>query len=300
VIPRSVPCLLLAAAIVAGTIADRPRRNPPLTLAGYRVLAVDFHTHSSMWSDGALTPWGLVLEAERQGLDAFAITAHNETWDARVGQRFSRMVGGPIVLVGEEIVRPSYHLIAAGITTTVSFMQRAADAIDTVQRQGGVAIAAHPDPDFWYGFDMPAMQRLDGAEICHPGVLVPAFILKEDAQRDYERFAARAPVAAIGSSDFHGLGPMGLCRTYVFVDAVTEQGIVDAVRAHRTVVYGRDGRAYGDPALVQLAARSGGLRDREPARTPAGWLDWASRIAGLLGLAGAIARSGRPEGLHYS
>ena len=95
-------------AIAAGTLADRPRLNPPLTLGGYRVLAVDFHTHSSMWSDGALTPWGLVLEARRQGLDAFAITAHNETWDAHVGQRFSRLVGGPIVLVGEEIVRPSY------------------------------------------------------------------------------------------------------------------------------------------------------------------------------------------------
>jgi len=291
VIPRAVPGLLVAAAIVAGTYADRPRRYPPLTLGGYRVLAVDFHTHSSMWSDGALTPWGLVLEAPRQGLDAFAITAHNETWDAHVGQRFSRMVGGPTVLVGEEIVRPSFHLIAAGITTTVSFMQSAAGAIDEVHRQGGVAIAAHPDEEFWEGFDARAMQRLDGSEICHPSVLVPEFVLKEDVQRTYETFAARAPLAAIGSSDFHGLGPMGLCRTYVFADAVSEQGILDAVRAHRTVVYGRDGRAYGDPALVQLAARAGGLRDREPARDTAGWLDWVSRIAGLLGLAGVIARS---------
>jgi hypothetical protein len=82
-----------------------------------------------------------------------------------------------------------------------------------------------------------------------------------------------------------------LCRTYVFADAVSERGILDAVRARRTVVYGRDGRAYGDPVLVQLAAQAGGLRDREPARAPAGWLDWVSRIAGLLGLAGVIARS---------
>jgi len=291
VIPRAVPGLLVAVAIAAGTYADRPRRNPPLTLGGYRVLAVDFHTHSSMWSDGALTPWGLVLEARRQGLDAFAITAHNETWDAHVGQRFSRMVGGPIVLVGEEIVRPSFHLIAAGITTTVSFMQSAAGAIDEVHRQGGIAIAAHPDEEFWEGFDAQAMQRLDGSEICHPGVLVPEFVLKEDVQRTYETFAARAPLAAIGSSDFHGLGPMGLCRTYVFTDAVSEQGILDAVRAHRTVVYGRDGRAYGDPALVQLAAQAGRLRDRGPARDTAGWLNWVSRMAGLLGLAGVIARS---------
>jgi hypothetical protein len=275
-------------------------RNPPLTLGGYRVLAVDFHTHSSMWSDGMLTPWGLVLEAERQGLDAIAVTAHNETWDAHVARRFAQRFGGPIVLVGEEIVRPSYHLIAAGIRETVSFRQPAADAMDDVHRQGGVAIAAHPDLNFWEGFDVPAMQRLDGSEICHPSVLVPEFIWREDVQGEYERFAARAPVAAIGSSDFHGLGPVGLCRTYVFVTEVSERGILDAVRARRTVVYGRDRREYGDPALVQLAAEYGRLRDREPFRQPAGWLDWVSRIAGLLGLAGLIARNGRPEGLHYS
>jgi predicted metal-dependent phosphoesterase TrpH len=281
--------LLLTLAIVAGTIDDRPRPNPPLVLGGYRVLAADFHTHSSMWSDGALTPWGLVLEAERQGLDAIAITGHNETWDGRLGERFSRLVGGPIVLAGEEIVRPSYHLIAAGISTTVSFRQSAASAIDEIHRQGGIAIAAHPGVDFWEGFDAPAMQRLDGSEVCHPSVFVRA-----DTQGDLERFAARAPVAAIGSSDFHGFGPMGICRTYVFASGASAQAILDAVRAHRTVVYGREDRAYGDPALVRLAAAAGGLRGREPSRAPVGWLEWVSRIGAVLGLSGLTFGRTRP------
>ena len=93
--PRLVFLVLLMLTIAAGTFADRPRARPPLTIGGYRVLAVDFHTHSSMWSDGALTPWGLVLEAERQGLDAIAITGHNQVRDGRMGRRFSRLVGGP-------------------------------------------------------------------------------------------------------------------------------------------------------------------------------------------------------------
>ena len=67
---RVISAALIAVALVTGTIADRPRHREPLTLGGYRVLAVDFHTHSSTWSDGAFTPWGLVLEAEHQGLDA--------------------------------------------------------------------------------------------------------------------------------------------------------------------------------------------------------------------------------------
>jgi PHP domain-containing protein len=283
-----VSALLLVFAIAAGTAADRPRTNPPLTLGGYRVLAADFHTHSSMWSDGALTHWGLVLEAERQGLDVIAITGHNQTWDGRLGRRFSRLVGGPTVLVGEEIVsEPGYHMIAAGIARTVSFRQSAASAIDDIHRQGGIAIAAHPFPDFRTGYDAAAMARLDGAEICHPGIYV-----RERGQQELEEFAARAPVAAIGSSDFHGLGPMGFCRTYVFARDNTEHAILEALRAHRTVVYGRDGQEYGDPALVRLAAGRAGLREREPSRSGAGWLDAISRIGGILGVAGLIFLSG--------
>jgi hypothetical protein len=142
------------------------------------------------------------------------------------------------------------------------------------------------------------MHRLDGAEICHPMIYAV-----ESAQGDLERFAARAPLAAIGSSDFHGLGPMGLCRTYVFVrDPSTSSGstrassmndasaaILDAVRARRTVVYGRDGRAYGDPTLVRLADEDGRLRSAAPPSSRGGWLDWFSRIGGVVGLVGAIA-----------
>ena len=82
---RVISIALLVASVAAGTIADRPISRPPLTLGGYRVLAVDFHTHTSMWSDGSLTPWGLVIEADHQGLDAIAIAGHDQTVGAYLG-----------------------------------------------------------------------------------------------------------------------------------------------------------------------------------------------------------------------
>jgi hypothetical protein len=79
---------------------------------------------------------------------------------------------------------------------------------------------------------------------------------------------------------------MGLCRTYVFAADNSEQAILEAVRAHRTVVFGEEGRAYGDPALLPFADR---LRDRAPASNSRGSvLDWISRISGVAGLAGLI------------
>src|SRR5439155_27325658 len=64
---RLVAWALLITALAIGAAIDRPVARPPLSIGGYRVLAADFHTHSGAWSDGALTPFGMVLEAERQG-----------------------------------------------------------------------------------------------------------------------------------------------------------------------------------------------------------------------------------------
>jgi PHP-associated len=280
---RLASVALVIAAIGAGTAADRPRPRPPLTLGGYRVLAVDFHVHSSMWSDGTLTPWGLVLEAERQGLDAIAVTAHNEVLDARIARRFSDRIGGPTILVGQEVLTPDHHVIGVGLERVVDWHQTVTEQADEIHRQGGVAVAAHPTHHFWPGFDAVAMARLDGAEICHPLVYD-----NDRGQSDLEEFAARARMAAIGSSDFHGTGRLGLCRTYVFAQDDTAATIIDAVRARHTVVYGLGGKAYGDPALIELAAAHPELREAATTDIPAGWLDWISRVCGIAGLLGLV------------
>jgi hypothetical protein len=66
-------------------------------------------------------------------------------------------------------------------------------------------------------------------------------------------------------------------------------GCAISLRRRRTVVYDRDGGAWGDSALIQLAA--GCLRDREP-RT-SGALDVLSRTCGLLGLIGLLVSGNR-------
>ena len=57
-------------------------------LGGFQVLAADFHVHSSLWRASGVTPWGLVLEAERQGLDALAVTGHNQVLDSKIARAF--------------------------------------------------------------------------------------------------------------------------------------------------------------------------------------------------------------------
>ena len=281
---RIISAGLLLASLGAGTLADRPQSQPPLQTAGYRVLAADFHVHSYPLSAGTLAPWDLVLEARRQSLDAIAITGHNQVEAGLWGRWFARLAGGPTVIAGEEIQAPGYHLIAAGIHSTISWRNTAAQSIAEIHRQGGVAIAAHPVRGSWPAFDAQAMAWLDASEIMQPIVWGDP-----DGARELRAFYQRTPLAAIGSSDYHGMGPLGICRTYVFARDDSEHSILEAIRQHRTVVYDLEGRAWGDPALIQLAA--GRLRDREP--QPPGALDVFSRTCGLLGLIGTLISGNR-------
>ena len=269
----------LVVGISAGTIVDRPAQDPPLFLGGYRVVAADFHTHSSTWSDGGLTPWGLVLEARRQGLDAIAINGHSQVSDSKVGAWFARTFGGVTVLTGEEVVAPGHHVIAIGVTSVVDRHLSVADQVDEIHRQGGAAIAAHPDRHFWPGFDKKAIEKLDGAEVCHPIIFGDA-----ESRKDLEDFSAGGSLAAIGSSDFHAFGRMGLCRTYVFARDDSPGAIVEAVRAHRTVVYTVGDKVFGDPALIRLAASVPRLKTEATTDATPTAVDWISRIFGVAGL----------------
>ena len=285
---RRLAISLIVLAIVIGTFSDRPRPRQAITLGGYRVLAADFHTHSSTWSDGSMTPWGLVIDAYYQGLDALAITGHRQTHDARWGRWVSQQINGPLVLVGEELPEIPQHVVAVGIHSTVDSALPVAEQIDEIHRQGGVAIAAHPGEFFWKGFE-PVMDRLDGTEICHPYTFE-----YPDAHPQIEEFARRADAAAIGSSDAHGPGRLGMCRTFLFVREPSEAGILEAIREKRTVVYGGPGlRAYGDPELIRLAEADGRLRKMASIEYPVSVLDRLSQILGIAGIALLIARRGR-------
>jgi hypothetical protein len=277
---RRIAAALFALGVVSGTIADRPAAHDPVMLGGYRVLSADLHSHSSMWSNGMLTPWGLVLDAERKGLDVLAVTAHNEVWDAKVARAFARRFGGPTVLVGQEVHSVAHHVIAAGIDHVVDFRQPLTEQLDDIHRQGGVAIAAHPVKSFHSGFSDAAVAALDGTELCGPVIYFDG-----KSAGELEVFAARGRMAPIGSSDFHGWGRLGDCRTYVFATGGTDAAILDAIRARRTVVYTSLGKVYGDPALVALAATRPELR-RDATEPPrAGMLEWISRVLGIGGFA---------------
>jgi predicted metal-dependent phosphoesterase TrpH len=239
---RRVSLSVLAVGLVLGALADRLPDQPPARWEGRFVVATDLHVHSFL-GDGAIAPWNLGREARRRGLDAIAITNHNQVFASRLGRWLSRWVGGAIILSGQEVTNPGYHIIAVGTRRAVDWDPPPLEIIEAIHAQGGLAIAAHPERAYWPAFAAQPLAVLDGAERLHPIIFH-----KPTGRAELAAFAGRAaaarphPLAEIGSSDFHALALLGECRTFVFARALSEAGILEAIREGQTAVH-----AEGDP-----------------------------------------------------
>ena len=258
---RAAGAALIVIGLAAGSALDTlPPVARPVVAGGYHVIAADFHVHAFP-GDGALPPWDLAREAARRGLHAIVVSNHNQTFAATLSGAARRGAGEdgtsdlPILIPAQEITTPRFHLIAAGISRTVDWRLPELDIVRDVHGQGGVVIAAHPVGRYWKGSDA-LVAAIDGAEVAHPltGMLDTG---RDELTAFFTRARAmNAQLAPIGSSDFHMVAPLGVCRTYVFASEPTRDGILDAIRAGRTVAEDQDGVLYGAPALTLLLDES--------------------------------------------
>jgi hypothetical protein len=283
-VARALGLSLIAAAVLAGTALDRVPAGGPPRVNGQFVIAADFHVHAFI-GDGGMPPWELAREARRRGLDALVISNHNQRLAARLAAFGASLYPADeraIVIRGQELTTPGYHMIAAGIERTIDWRLSAPEAIAAIHQQGGIAIAAHPGRSSWPAYDEAAIRLLDGTEAAHPsGNRFPA--AKREVSQFFQRASAIKPaLAPIGSSDFHFGGTLGECRTYVFADEFSASGVLDAVRKGATVASDGYGGLIGDPARVE-AVRS--LLAAAPPRIRA---PWPSRIAAYVSVLGVL------------
>ncbi len=280
---RLVALTAVAGGLIAGSLGARPPAVAPRHGGGYQILDADFHVHGFA-GDGVLAPWALRREVQRAGLEVFALTNHNQTSTARFARWLTESTPGPIVMVGEEVTGRNFHISAVGIESTVDAAQPAAKVIEDIHAQGGVAIANHPESArYTSGYDEQALRQLDGFERAHP-------ILKAEpmAVAHFEAFEGRVVAvnprpAFVGSSDYHGGGTPGWCRTYVLARERTAASVIEALREGRTVAADADGRLYGPAEYVELVRAAGGVRRPETddlRATAAATVVWL----GLLGL----------------
>lgn len=286
----TIRLVLMAVVAVGVTVSGFLQDPPPMPTsqkAGYFVLAGDFHVHSFP-GDGGLPPWEIAREAARRRLDVVALTNHNSMLSSRLAHLLGLPGRGALLIPSQELTAVGYHLAAVGIDGLVDWRQSIPQAVAAIHARGGVAIGAHPGGRFHERmFDAPALSALDGIEAAHPGMLWPGRMRTEIAGTHARALEQNPDIATIGSSDFHHFAPIGVCRTYLFAKSRAREGVLEAVRAGRTVACDGHGETYGPPDLAPLVTDECRAASTDP---PAGAssIDTISTLCVWFGLLGLV------------
>ncbi len=281
--------LLVAVGLVGGTALDELATEPPERRGPWTVLEADLHVHTR-FSDGLLSPLGVVAQARRRDLDVIAVTEHNQVLPALLARWFAELWGGPIVLVGQEVTTRDWHVHALGVEQRIAWDQPLDALVDDIHAKGGLAIGAHPFGRFKDSL-RTVRGSLDGVELMHPIAFAGAGGPRWSDMLDFYREAVADGFALtpVGTSDYHLASILGILRTLIFVDEVSAGGVLRALAEGRTVVHTLDGVPYGDPALIALLEQEPyPLAEQDYGYVGSGPADRWLRTLGWVGLVGLV------------
>jgi hypothetical protein len=248
---------LLFALLLAALPALAQTRDPlPVPdLPGYRTLKCDFHMHT-VYSDGDVWPTVRVHEAWKDGLDAIAITDHDDyhpkkddvsddlTRPYEIARLAARQLG-LLLVPAAEITKGNLHCNALFVTDPNAFKGLdLAAALKTARGQNAFVFWNHPgwrDPIAW--FPPIAAAHADG--------LIQGIELINGRTFYKEAFPwiSEKNLAILANSDVHRLisldyAPRERPVTLVFAAGASLEGIREALDAHRTAAW-MNGEIWG-------------------------------------------------------
>ncbi|WP_435160525.1 PHP domain-containing protein [Halorubrum sp. SY-15] len=218
------------------------------------MLSVELHAHSALSHDGR-DPVDLLLEqAAAVGLDALAVTDHDEI-DASIEAAERAADYGLVGIVGMEVTTAAGHVLAFGIDDLIPSGLDFRETLDRIHADDGIAVVPHPFQKTRHGVaahvSEEALASADAIEAYNSRLFTGR------ANRRAERFALRNGLPTTAGSDAHISEMVGQAVTEVDVDERDASAILRAVADGRTSVVGRR-----TPWRVSLRQFAGGAKRR--------------------------------------
>ncbi|MFB6096634.1 MAG: PHP domain-containing protein [Haloferacaceae archaeon] len=218
------------------------------------MLSVELHTHSSLSHDGRDPVEMLLEQAAAVGLDAIAVTDHDEiaaSLDAAELAADYGLVGIP----GMEVTSAAGHVLAFGIEELIPADLPFDETLDRIHDQGGIAVVPHPFQKSRHGvaphISEEQLASADAIEVYNSRLLTGR------ANRQAERFALDHGLPMTAGSDAHISEMVGQAVTEVGAEERTVASILEAVAAGDTSVVGRR-----TPWHISFRQAAGGAKRR--------------------------------------
>lgn len=218
------------------------------------MLSVELHTHSSLSHDGR-DPVELLLEqAQAVGLDALAVTDHDELEASRRAAELAPDYG-LVGIPGMEVTCEAGHVLALGISESIPPELSFAETLDRIREQGGLAVVPHPFQESRHG----VLDKISKAELAAADAIevYNSRLLTGRSNRQAERFARRRGLPMTAGSDAHIAEMVGQAVTSVDTDEASVAAILDAIREGRTTVEGER-----TPWRISFRQAAGGVKRR--------------------------------------
>ncbi|QLK25975.1 PHP domain-containing protein [Natrinema zhouii] len=218
------------------------------------MLSVELHTHSSLSYDGR-DPVELILEqAEAVGLDAIAVTDHDEI-DASLEAAELAPDYGLVGIPGMEISSQAGHVLGLGLEEGIPAGLSFESTLEAIHDQGGLAVIPHPFQESRHG----VMARISREQLAL-GDAIEVYnsrLFTGRANRQAERYARSRDLPMTAGSDAHISEMVGQAVTRVDADDRSADAILEAIAAGRTTVEGKR-----TPWRISIRQFAGGVTRR--------------------------------------
>jgi predicted metal-dependent phosphoesterase TrpH len=218
------------------------------------VLSVELHSHSERSHDGRDPVEMLLEQAQAVGLDALAVTDHDEI-DASLRAADLAADYDLIGIPGMEVTSADGHVLAIGVESAIPPGLPFAETLSEIRDRGGIAIVPHPFQSSRSGvapnISQSELASADAIEVYNSRLLTGR------ANRKAEKYARINALPMTAGSDAHIAEMVGQAVTRVDAEERSVQGILDAIRAGDTSVEGKR-----TPWHISFRQAAGGAKRR--------------------------------------
>lgn len=209
----------------------------------YQIRA-DLHVHTTYSKDSLITPKDLIHYSKKNGLNAVAVTDHDQLDGAyKIAKQTDFLV-----IPGMEVSSSQGHIVALNVNELIPKGLSAVETVERIHKAGGVAIACHPYVYFKGCLRGAVCGAFDAIEVIN----ARAFPFQNSVKKATEA-AEKFHLSQVAGTDAH-YGPQ-IGYGYTVIDA--KEPSVDAVA--QAIVDGHC-KAFGRQVPIVLNLRQQLLR----------------------------------------